>query len=302
MLACVEFKNESVKMSADDRKSRFVWEEDDVVIVEEGTGETINLDDHLASYMAYERPRNSSPLSKDEKLDLLKQYFEYYRSLAATDRSVLNQKLPREALNDLLNSLGAMLLAKSKHLASIEGPVGNFLDNNPLPEAIEQRLPREFRVFCLALNAIKQWVSAEQSATDRYLLGGDARKLWREVADSDSCFVTGEIVGPDCELHHPVRDGRPAIPLSKHGHDLIEGQLSSVGDDDPIEQALSGLRRKGNRSWAQLRRGCLDCLGRPEPRPSKRGPADDRAFATKAAAAANIDYEEILEWLKRKGL
>jgi hypothetical protein len=289
-------------MSADDRKSSFVWEEDDVVIVKKGTGETINLDDHLASYRAYERPRNRSPLSKDEKLYLLKQYFEYYRSRAATDRSVLNQKLPREALNDLLNSLGEMLLAKSKRLASIEGPVGTFLDNNRLPEAIEQRLPREFRVFCLALNAIKQWVAAEQSATDRYLLGGDARKLWREVADSDSCFVTGEIVGPDCELHHPVRDGRPAIPLSKHGHDLIEGQFSSEGDDDPIEQALSGLRRKGNRSWAQLRLGCLDCLGRPEPRPSKRGAANDRAFASKAAAAANIGYEEILEWLKRKGL
>jgi len=286
-------------MSKDDRSDRFMWEEGDIEVVEQGDGKTINLDDHLAS--AYGRPRNESPLSKDEKLRLLKQYFEHYRSRAATDRSVLNQKLPREAFNDLLNSLGEMLLTKSKDLASIEGPVGTFLDNNQLPEAIDQRLPREFRVFCLALNAIKQWVAAEQSATDRYLLGGDARKLWREVADFDSCFVTGEKVGSDCELHHPVRDGRPAIPLSKHGHDLIEGQFSSEGDD-PIEQALSGLRRKGNRSWAQLRRGCLDCIGRPEPRSSKRGTANDRAFASKAAAAANISYEDILEWLKRKGL
>jgi hypothetical protein len=238
------------------------------------------------------------PLSKDEKRHLLKQYFEYYRTQAATDRSALNRKLPREALNDLLNKLGEMLLAESKNLASTEGPVGTFLDNNQPPEAIDQRLPREFRVFCLALNAVKQWVAAEQSATDRYLLGGDARELCREVADR--CLVTGEIVGTDCELHHPVRDGRPAIPLSKDGHDALEGQ-SSPEDGDPIEQALSGLRSKGNRSWAQLRRGCLDCIGRPEPRPSKRGAANDRAFATKAAAAANISYEEILEWLKRKG-
>ena len=64
-----------------------------------------------------------------------------------------------------------MLLTKSKSLASIEGPIRTFLDDNPLPLAVAQRLQPEFRVFCLALNAIKQWVAAEQSATDRYLLG-----------------------------------------------------------------------------------------------------------------------------------
>ena len=83
---------------------RFMWEEGDIEVVEQGDGKTINLDDHLAS--AYGRPRNESPLSKDEKLRLLKQYFEHYRSRAATDRSVLNQKLPREAFNDLLNCIG----------------------------------------------------------------------------------------------------------------------------------------------------------------------------------------------------
>jgi hypothetical protein len=249
--------------------------------------------------MAYKRALSKSRLSKADKLDLLKQYFEHYRLLAATDRGVLNQKLPREAFNDLLSALGEMLQDESNTLASIEGPIGAFLDDNPLPPALAQRLPREFRVFCLALNALKQWVAAEQSATDRYLLGGDARKLCREA--TDRCLVSGDMLGADCELHHPVRDGRPAIPLSKRGHDLIEGQVSCDGDD-PIEQALFALRRKGNRSWAQLRRGCLDCIGRPEPGLSKRGAANDRAFASKAAAAANIGYEGILEWLKKKGL
>jgi len=250
-------------------------------------------------HMVYKRPVNKLPLSKAEKRDLLKEYFEDYRSRAATDLSVLNRKLPREALNVLLGALGEMLLAKSESLASMDGPVGTFLDDNPLPPAINQRLPRKFRVFCLALNAIKQWVAAEQSATDRYLLGGDARKLCREVAAH--CLVSDEELGSDCELHHPVRDGRPAIPLSKHGHDSIEGQRSSESDD-PIDLALFGLRRKGNRSWAQLRRGCMDCIGHPEPQSSKSGAANDRAFAHKAAADANLGYEEILEWLKKKRL
>jgi len=80
-------------------------------------------------------------------------------------------------------------------------------------------------------------VAAEQSATDRYLFGGASRKLCRAAADS--CLVSGDHLGPDCELHHPVRDGRPAIPLSKHGHGLIEGQISSEGDDPSDRRCLS---------------------------------------------------------------
>jgi hypothetical protein len=67
-------------------------------------------------------------------------------------------------------------------------------------------------------------------------------------------------------------------------------------------QALSELRRKGNRSWVQLRLGCLDLIGKSEGESSKRGAANNRAFAKKAAAATNVGYEEILEWLKGKGL
>jgi hypothetical protein len=249
--------------------------------------------------MAYERPENKLPLSPEEKPVLLKQYFEYYRGLYEKNPSALNAKLPRSAFDDLLNELGEMLLAKSGSLASIEGEVGTFLDNNPLPSGIAQRLPRDYRVFCLALNAIKQWVAAEQSATDRYLLGGTSRKLCR--AATDSCLVSRDILGPDCELHHPVRDGRPAVPLSKRGHDMIEGQISSDGDD-PIGHALSKLRREGNRSWAQLRRGCLDLIGQPEPGASKRGAANDRTFARNAVTATNLSYQEILERLDENGL
>jgi hypothetical protein len=254
------------------------------------------------NHMAYERPENKLPLSPEEKPVLLKQYFEYYRGLYEKNPSALNAKLPRSAFDDLLNELGEMLLERSKSLASDEGLVRDFLNNNELPPAIPaiaERLSPEYRVFCLALNAIKQWVAAEQSATDRYLLGGTSRKLCR--AATDSCLVSKDILGSDCELHHPVRDGRPAVPLSKRGHDMIEGQISSDGDD-PIGHALSKLRREGNRSWAQLRRGCLDLIGQPEPGASKRGAANDRTFARNAVTATNLSYQEILERLDENGL
>jgi hypothetical protein len=251
--------------------------------------------------MAYERPKNTMPLSPEEKSVLLKQYFEYYRALYEKNPCALtlNAKLPRDAFDDLLSELGEMLLVKSRSLASNEGPVRAFLVANSLPEPIAQRLPPEFRVFCLALNALKQWVAAEQSATDRYLLGGASRKLCRAVADR--CLVSKEKLGTDCELHHPVRDGRPPIPLSKQAHASIEGQ-TSCESDDPIRQALSRIRSEGNRSWAQLRRGCLDLIGQAGPRLSKRGAANDQTFARKAAVAANASYQQILEWLSENGL
>jgi len=90
----------------------------------------------------------------------------------------------------------------------------------------------------LAINSLKQWVVAEQGATDRYLLGGAARDLCREA--TDTCLVTGAVLTNGIELHHPVRDGRPPIPLSKEGHASIEGQSSLVGED-PIGQALLPL-------------------------------------------------------------
>jgi hypothetical protein len=249
--------------------------------------------------VAYDRPTSRKKLSKAEKLDLLKGYTQYYRKLYAADKTVLNRKVPREAFKDLLDRIGGTLLAESVKFAKAGGPIRTFLKDNPLPQDMAKSLPADFRVFCLALNSLKHWVAAEQAATDRYLLGGRARELCREAVKN--CLVTGSAFAQDIELHHPVRDGRPPIPLSKKGHASIEDQLASLGED-PIEQALRTLRRERNRSWSHLRRGCLDLLGRPVPWPSVASEADARAFAKKATAAAGIGYEHILKWMDKKRL
>jgi hypothetical protein len=178
--------------------------------------------------MGYHRHINQNPLSKPEKLALLKEYEEYYRTIASADRLALNRKLPREAFTDLLDRIGEVLVEEAGKLANSEGPVRKFLDDNPLPSSMENRLPKEFRAFCLALNAITQWVAAEQAATDRYLLGGDARNICRQ--GGTTCLITGEPLGPDAELHHPVRDGRPPIVISKWGHASIEGQVATKAE------------------------------------------------------------------------
>ncbi len=249
--------------------------------------------------MAYNRPINKQKISKPEKLDLLKDYAEHYRHLIATDRKALNRKVPRKSFCALMDTLGEMLLTESAELAVKPGPVQKFLNDNPLPQSMGKLLPDRFRAFCLALNSLKQWVAAEQAATDRYLLGGNARELCREAVKT--CLVTGIALGQDIELHHPVRDGRPPIPLSKKGHAEIEGQVATMSND-PVSGTLCALKSEKNHSWAQLRRGCLDQLGRPVPWPSKASASGARAFAKKSAATAGVGYEQILEWLDSNNL
>lgn len=249
--------------------------------------------------MPYQRPTNRRALSASEKRELLCEYVQHYRELAATDTTVLNQKISRDAFADVLDRIGEMLVAESEKIVEAEGPVRQFLDANPLPSAMADRLPDQFRVFCLALNALKQWVGAEQGATDRYLLGGQSRELCRKAVET--CLISGGILGRDAELHHPVRDGRPPILLSKKGHAALEGQVAAIADDS-IGRAILPLRSKTNRSWAQLRRGCLDLLGQPVLWPSKASAAGARAFARQAAVVAGISYEDILNWMNDRDL
>jgi hypothetical protein len=175
--------------------------------------------------MKYRRPQPDSRLAKAARQELLHAYFHEYRPMAQQQPDALNRKIPRAAFAAVLDRIGGLLLEAAAELAQEPGPVRHFLDNNPIPQAIRGRLPDDFRAFCLALNALKQWVSAEQAATDRYVLGGTARDECR--AASTECVLFGVALEPeDTELHHPLRDGRPPVPVSKRAHALLEGQVS----------------------------------------------------------------------------
>ena len=135
---------------------------------------------------------------------------------------ILKQKLL--LCQDTSNDIGVMLNEYAIKMADEEGPVKEFLTSNPLPPNMEKLLPDDFRVFSLLINALKQWVVSESASTDRFLLGGNARQICRKAVNK--CIVTGGELGDKPELHHPLRDGRPPILISKEGHDLIESQTS----------------------------------------------------------------------------
>lgn len=245
--------------------------------------------------MKYQRLKSSANLSKEKKIELMRDYLEFYREQYAKNPATLNCKVPRNAFDDVINTIGSLLLEKTSELVKKSGTISDFLNDNPLPPSMSSFLPPETRAFCLGLNALKQWVAAEQSAMDRFILGGTARKTCRET--TSSCLVTGQPLDEkNLELHHPVRDGRPPLPLNKEGHKQIEGQRSSA-DGNTNREKLKKLKREGNRSWIMLRKGCLDLLDRDVNHTTKNVGASSKVFARKASQATGMDYEQILEWL-----
>lgn len=206
--------------------------------------------------MTYRRPQPAGePLRGDQRRQALETYFAHYREVAKQDPTALNQKISREPFGALLDAIGQLLLDESGKLSQMPGPVRDFLDANPLPTILADRLPADFRVFCLSLNALKQWVAAEQAATDRYLLGGTARAACRSAADG--CIISGEPLGKGTfDFHHPVRDGRPPLPLAKHVHASLEGQVAGVGSPKRKESGNSpanNLPSSGGRSYRSSR-------------------------------------------------
>jgi hypothetical protein len=247
----------------------------------------------------YQRPHSDARLTKQEKVELMRDYVEFYRRQYAINPATLNRKIPRSSFARATDAIGSLLLEMSAKLATTPGPVAEFLKDNPLPPFLSNKLPIETRAFCLALNALKQWVVAEQAAMDRLILGGSAREICRDA--TPNCLVTGQPLNrKTLNLHHPVRDGRPPLPLSKEGHDRIERQTSPTKGDGVMATLLK-LRREGNQSWIQLRRGCLDLLGRDVAHSTKNVKANSRAFAKKAMKATNLNCDQLLDWLDQNG-
>jgi len=245
----------------------------------------------------YKRFENQRTLTKSEKLDLLKKYNEHYRKLIKEKGlEQLNIKIPRNAFENTLDNICSLLLDESERLSKNKS-VKSFLNENPLPEFLKGLLPDNFRVFSLLLNSLKQWVSAESAATDRYLMGGTARKICRSV--SSHCLVTNEILGKDAELHHPMRDGRPPILLSKDGHKQIEGQKKEKNiSNDPAWDQIKELRSHRKMSWKQLVEGCNTLLGKIQESDCRSGA---KSFANVVINETGLDAKEILELLNKYG-
>ena len=245
--------------------------------------------------MDFKRIENPHPLNKQEKVRLLEDYIVHYKSLIAKNGlDALNVKIPRAVFEPVLNRIGNIIREESV-TASKDGEIKQFLDKNPIPGKMKELFPDEFRAYSLILNALKQWVSAESAATDRFLLGGTARQTCRSAVDK--CIVTDEVLSKNAELHHPIRDGRPPILLSKNGHEIVEQNNRKVNngnkeEDNDIWDKIKILKTGKHMSWVQLREGCNSIISGG----ACRRPAA-KSFANKVKEITGLSETEIISLL-----
>lgn len=246
----------------------------------------------------YSRYKASEKLEGDERRAALKEYVEHYARIAKSQPELLNQKLPRSNAEDILSEIGGLLQRRAKELSQDKGPVQDFLDQNPVPACLGDSLTEEVRCFSLILNALSQWCASEKQAMDRFLLSGNVRKELKSLYTV--CPVSPEDRNSNnVELHHPLRDGRPPVPLSKMGHNKIEG-LSILHPEDTVAHQIVDFRKQySSMSWRRLRVGCRVLLGEAPQDLSKAYIADSRGKANKAKRETGLTESQILGFLDR---
>jgi hypothetical protein len=249
----------------------------------------------------YVRYKATRKIARSERKPALAAYIEHYAGIARTTPAALNQKLPKSTFEIVLGEVGGLLQTHAKAMAEKDGPVKTFLERNPVPTCLGTELTPEIRAFCLILNALRQWSVGEQLAMDRLLLSGNVRKDLKEL------FTTCPVAPTDVdkakvELHHPLRDGRPPVPLSKTGHDTVEGLLVPQDGDSDATLLVAFRRACGPISWKRLRVGVLDLLGNAPEEFAEGYRTNARAWARKATRETGVDAAAILAFLDRYDL
>lgn len=242
--------------------------------------------------MKYAHPKPKTKLTKAERSALLQEYYDHCRREGIREVGSLKRKVPREAFRELHNRIGLLLLQEAEKLAAESGPIRDFLDANPLPNGMHTLLPDDYRVFALMLNSLKQWIAKESAATDCYLLGAGAREECRALA---KCCVLSGITGQVVELHHPVRDGRPPVPLTKEAHAKLEGQTKMVVGSDPVNNKFRAVRKEMNTSWVMIRLGCQALLKRVPEETPRIGQA--KSVARRICRETGLSEQQALDWL-----
>jgi hypothetical protein len=201
-----------------------------------------------AATSRYSRYKASKKLEGDARRQALAAYVAHYAKIAEVQPELLNQKVPRAAFDSVLHEIGLLMQQRARELATGAGAVRDFLKTNPVPACLGGELTDEVRAFCLLLNAFRQWSVGEQLAMDRLLLSGNVRKELKDLYTI--CPVAPDDTDVSAiELHHPLRDGRPPLPLSKTGHARVEA----------AGQKLVEFRKNSPSpiSWKRLRVGCV---------------------------------------------
>jgi hypothetical protein len=256
--------------------------------------------------MAFEPPKPAAKIPPDEKDRYLDPYFAYYAEVAQKNPKELRLKIPRAVLQPYLDVIGSNLhdlakgIANSSDTSNPANEIRTFLKDHPIPGEIGKHLTGEMRSYALLIRALLNWCVGQSLFIDRWVISGNARKTLR--SRSATCIVTGNpLKQGEVELHHPARDGRPPIPVSKKGHKIADDVFDP---QDPLGKRLVELRRQRQYSWKLIWQGCLVELDQPVDL-SEYGAGREKTSATAArwfARQTELPVQEILNWIESNEL
>ncbi len=253
-------------------------------------------------------PSPPKPWPASDRDRMAREYVAHYETLAEKGLTELAPKLSRNAFDHFLSGVGQILVEESARLVSSDSELKRFLERNPLPPCIKGQLANEFRAYALLLHALNQWVVVRKLEIDCALVGGSPKIARNRLRRSATvCMVAKTpLAKVRVELHHPVRDGRPPIPLSPEGHKRVDGVMV-LDEDDHHGRSIVSLRNQGKLgSWIALRTGAVleqgagvDFAGRKNP---KSFAYHCKLVARRAMSTTGFTAAELLSWLDRYGL
>jgi HNH endonuclease len=100
----------------------------------------------------------------------------------------------------------------------------------------------------------------------------------------------------------PPPSGPPAFPTLPSVVSMASNGVNRSTGTNPKLAKIYEIKRRMNRSWINLRRGCLDQMGVSVPHGTPKVGASSRAFAKKAHEATRLKYPEIIALLDQHAL
>lgn len=91
------------------------------------------------------------------------------------------------------------------------------------------------------------------------------------------------------------------LVVNQTGDDSIKNTITN-SDSELTYKVLLDLKHSKNRSWVQLRNGCLDFLGLPVTFTTQPMKNTSRAFARESQKTTGLSYQELLKLLEERSL
>ena len=147
-------------------------------------------------------------------------------------------------------------------------------------------------------------ILAYMEVNDYMPLGDDPElKSLIQVARADAAKIADKyITAINLKLGDNPSPRRPSPSNPLVASIKIPKNINGSTHNAPVLEQIKAIRERNNRSWSNLRKGCLDQMGVSVPHGTPKVRASSRTFAKKASEATGLKYPEIVALLDQHAL